>query len=188
MSSKKKIKERTKARQQAISLLYSSAMVNTPALDILEKGLYPSSDLEISEYAEELVVGTQQHLDDIDTRIAHISQNWTLERMPLVDLAILRVAVYEMVYCSDVPVSVAISEAVEVAKSFGAEDESSRFINGVLGKIACALDEENKAFTPQADERQTDERQADEHQTNECHADERPADEHQADKCQTNER
>lgn len=167
MSSKKKIKERTKARQQAISLLYSSAMVNTPALDILEKGLYPSSELEISEYAEELVVGTQQHLDDIDTRIAHISQNWTLERMPLVDLAILRVAVYEMVYCSDVPVSVAISEAVEVAKSFGAEDESSRFINGVLGKIACALDEEHEVSTLQADECQADERPTDECQTNE---------------------
>ena len=72
-----------------------------------------------------------------------------------------------MVYCSDVPVSVAISEAVEVAKSFGAEDESSRFINGVLGKIACALDEEHEVSTLQADECQADERPADECQTNE---------------------
>lgn len=169
MGSKKKIKERTKARQQAISLLYSSAMVDKPALDILENGLYPSSDLEISEYAEALVVGTQQHLHDIDARIADISQNWTLDRMPLVDLAILRVAVYEMLYCSEVPVSVAISEAVEVAKSFGAEDESSRFINGVLGKIACAVEGENTVNGCATSATQADEHQADEHQANECH-------------------
>jgi len=71
------------------------------------------------------------------------------------------------VYCSYVRVSVEMSGAVEGAKSVGAEDESSRFINGVLGKIACALDEEHEVSTLQADECQTDERPADECQTNE---------------------
>jgi N utilization substance protein B len=61
--------------------------------------------------------------------------------MPLVDRAILRLATFEMLYLDDVPCSVSINEAVELAKSFGGEDESSRFVNGVLGKIAGHLDD-----------------------------------------------
>ena len=60
--------------------------------------------------------------------------------MPVVDRALLRLAVYEMVYVDDVPVSVAINEAVELAKIYGGEDESSRFVNGVLGRIARTME------------------------------------------------
>ena len=60
--------------------------------------------------------------------------------MPVVDRALLRLAVYEIVYVDDVPVSVAINEAVELAKAYGGEDESSRFVNGVLGRIARTLE------------------------------------------------
>ena len=62
--------------------------------------------------------------------------------MPVVDRALLRLAVYEMVYVDDVPVSVAINEAVELAKVYGGEDESSRFVNGVLGRISRTMEEE----------------------------------------------
>ena len=63
--------------------------------------------------------------------------------MPVVDRAILRIAVYEMLYVDEVPVSVAINEAVELAKMYGGEDESSRFVNGVLGRIARAEESES---------------------------------------------
>ena len=62
--------------------------------------------------------------------------------MPVVDRAILRLAVYEMIYVDEVPVSVTINEAVELAKAYGGEDDSSRFVNGVLGRIAAGIDAE----------------------------------------------
>ena len=74
-------------------------------------------------------------------RLASTSENWSVDRMPVVDRALLRLAVYEMVYVDDVPVSVAINEAVELAKAYGGEDESSRFVNGVLGRIARTMEE-----------------------------------------------
>ena len=82
--------------------------------------------------------GVRDNCEDIDARLDHASDNWALDRMPVVDRAILRVAVYEMLYVDEVPVSVAINEAVELAKAYGGEDDSSRFVNGVLGRIARA--------------------------------------------------
>ena len=81
----------------------------------------------------------------IDKHLAATSENWALARMPIVDRSILRLATYEMMYVDDVPTSVTINEAVELAKDFGGEDESPRFVNGVLGRIAKILDEEKAA-------------------------------------------
>ena len=71
----------------------------------------------------------------IDETIGRTSEHWTVSRMPLVDRNILRVATYELLHATDVPASVAINEAVELAKTYGGDD-SSKFVNGVLGKIA----------------------------------------------------
>ena len=68
--------------------------------------------------------------------IGESSQNWAIDRMPVVDRSVLRLAVYEMRYVDDVPQSVAINEAVELAKAFGGEDDSHRFVNGILGRLA----------------------------------------------------
>lgn len=131
--------ERRRAREDALSLLYSSDITESEAAQLIDEGGYPA-DIELSEYAESLVRGVAEHRADIDARLAATSENWSVDRMPVVDRAILRLAVYEMLYVDEVPVSVAINEAVELAKVYGGEDDSSRFVNGVLGRIARAAE------------------------------------------------
>ena len=141
MSRKPKKHARTRARESALAILYSGDIIESAADRIVEEGLYPSGDINLSEYAELLVKGVCDHCEEIDRHLASTSENWALDRMPVVDRAILRLAVYEMLFVDEVPVSVAINEAVELAKAYGGEDESSRFVNGVLGKIARAAEE-----------------------------------------------
>jgi len=86
------------------------------------------------------------------SRMRSVSENWAVERMPIVDRMILRVAVFEMVYCDQVPVSVSINEAVELAKAFGGEDDSPRFVNGVLGRIARSMAEAPELAVADAEE------------------------------------
>ena len=86
-------------------------------------------------YMEDKYGKVQEHLEEIDNILNEKSTGWKTKRMSKVDLNILRLAVYEMKYDEDVPVKVAINEAVEISKTFGGEDSAS-FINGILGKVA----------------------------------------------------
>jgi N utilization substance protein B len=88
----------------------------------------------MGDYAESLVRGVVEHQARVDTLLAEHSRGWTLDRMPAVDRAILRIAVYELVYATEVPPAVAVNEAVEAAKTLSTDD-SPRFVNGVLGQI-----------------------------------------------------
>ena len=85
-------------------------------------------------YARSLVQGVQDQHADIDELISRYADHWSISRMPVVDRNIIRVAVWELLWGTDVPVAVAINEAVELAKSYSTED-SGRFVNGILGKI-----------------------------------------------------
>ena len=89
---------------------------------------------EVRTYLDRLVSGVADHLDDIDARITRASRNWRLERMARVDRNLLRLAVYEMTYESEVPDKVAINEAIEIAKRFGTA-ESPAFVNGILDRV-----------------------------------------------------
>ena len=95
------------------------------------------SDLQPTEqaYMENKYTLVKEHLEEIDALLNEKSAGWKTKRMSKVDLNILRLAVYEMKYDEDVPVKVAINEAVEISKSFGGDDSAS-FVNGILGKIA----------------------------------------------------
>lgn len=146
MSSKKHA--RRAARESALSLLYSSDITGVAADKVIEEGAYPDEDFELSEYAEGLVQGVTEHLKEIDDCLVSVSENWSIDRMPVVDRALLRLATYEMLFVDDVPISVSINEAVELAKAYGGEDESSRFVNGVLGKIARALENDAPSDAP----------------------------------------
>lgn len=139
------IHERRAARESALALLYSGDIAETDVVEIVEQGAYPADDVAMPEYAEMLINGVAEHMADIDRHLESTSENWALDRMPVVDRAILRLATYEMLYVDDVPVSVAINEAVELAKAYGGEDDSSRFVNGILGRIARSLESEQKA-------------------------------------------
>lgn len=141
--------ERRKARESALALLYSCDITECDPVALIEEGRYPAEGFEFPEYAERLVLGVGEHLADIDALLASTSENWALDRMPIVDRAVLRLAAYEMSYVDEVPVSVAINEAVELAKAFGGEDDSSRFVNGVLGRIARGM--EGDSQVPAAD-------------------------------------
>ena len=132
--------ERTRARTSAIQVLYSSELNNCLPSKIIEEDLVPSDVQKFSNYAQELVCGVEKHSREIDNLLNESSENWALDRMPVVDRCILRIAVYEMLYVDKVPMSVSINEAVELAKDFGGEDESGRFVNGILGKIAKTIE------------------------------------------------
>jgi N utilization substance protein B len=127
--------ERRKARHQALHILYQREITGEDVRQILGDGTYQSDDGEPSEFCRDLVLGVQSRQPAIDSTIESISENWALSRMPLVDRNILRLAVYEILHMEDIPDSVSINEAVEMAKVYGGED-SSKFVNGVLGRLA----------------------------------------------------
>jgi N utilization substance protein B len=130
---------RTKARKRALDILYAADVRQIPIAESLasEAGRAASEpDRQNSWlYAREIVDGVVEHFSEIDETIQTYSQGWTIARMPTIDRALLRIAIWEILYNDEVPASVAISEAVEAAKSLSTEDSSS-FINGVLGKVA----------------------------------------------------
>ena len=97
-------------------------------------GQEPGDLEEAFRYARTLVEGTQEHLEEIDEIIRRQAEHWRLERMPAVDRNILRLAVFEFLYETDVPQLVILDEAIELAKQFGTE-QSGRFVNGVLDGI-----------------------------------------------------
>jgi N utilization substance protein B len=127
--------ERTRARRQALQILYQRDITGEDVSRILGLKTYSVEDGEPDEYCRELVGGVEKYLTGLDETIGEVSENWAVTRMPLVDRNILRIATYEILYDAEVPASVAINEAVELAKVYGGED-SSKFVNGVLGKIA----------------------------------------------------
>jgi N utilization substance protein B len=94
----------------------------------------------IREFTDQLVTGVVDHRSEIDKLIAGKSKNWSLTRMSKVDLNILRISAYELMYRQDIPRNVTINEGIEIAKKFGTED-SSAFINGILDEIAALVPE-----------------------------------------------
>lgn len=90
---------------------------------------------ETIEYARLLVAGVQEHQAQIDELIVRYADRWTIDRMPMVDRNVVRIALFELLHSDDVPVAVAINEAVELVKAFSTDD-SGRFVNGLLGRIA----------------------------------------------------
>jgi N utilization substance protein B len=124
---------RSKARKRALDVLYEAAQRRTDPVDTLRERL-AQSDPPVTEYAVELVEGVAAHRERIDELLATYSEGWTLERMPPVDLAVLRIGTYELLYRDDIPDAVAVSEAVELAGSLST-DESPAFVNGLLARL-----------------------------------------------------
>ena len=103
--------------------------------DVLEKsGISEQPTDDDIRFAGSIVEGVQANIEEIDAVIAEAAVGWTVERMPRVDLSILRNAVYEIRFSCEVPPAVAVNEAVELAKTF-CDEKSPRFINGLLGKV-----------------------------------------------------
>jgi N utilization substance protein B len=124
---------RGKARKKALDVLYEADLRGVSAVEVLDAKA-DDAEQTLNPYTSELVYGVVEHLDRIDDLLSTYSQGWTLERMPAVDRNLLRIGVYELLWRDDVPPAVAISEAVELAKSLST-DESPSFVNGLLARI-----------------------------------------------------
>lgn len=140
--------ENTAARRAALQVLYSGEMTDSSSAEIINQGLCCSEGEPLSDYAVRLVQGVGERAQQIDERLATLSENWSLLRMPIVDRCILRLAAFEMLFVDEVPISVTVNEAVELAKAFGGEDESPRFVNGVLGRMARQIEGTSPAEEP----------------------------------------
>lgn len=129
--------KRRKAREFALQILFQLDIRKEKPTATLLKRFWTEfePDDEVRAFTEEIVTGTYKHLKTINTKVLACAKNWTLERMAVIDRNVLRMAVYEILYRMDIPPSVTINEAIELAKKFGS-DESGAFVNGVLDSVA----------------------------------------------------
>ena len=131
--------QNTHARIVAMKLMYQSDISNVTCEKIVTGDTYLNLDNSIPDYSIALIEAYSNNAKTIDSQLEELSLKWPLHRMPSVDRAILRMTAAEMCFIDSVPVSVSINEAVEIAKEYGGDDNSAKFINGVLGKYAIAI-------------------------------------------------
>jgi N utilization substance protein B len=124
------VSTRRAARERALELAYECEQRGLSAPEVLA-----DLPIEPDEYAAALVEGIDAHREEIDALIRKYSEHWALERMPVIDRALLRLGTYELAWQPDMPTAVVITEAVELAKAYSTKD-SGRFVNGLLARIA----------------------------------------------------
>ncbi len=129
--------KRRKARECALQLLFQYDFTHKipDKRELTEFWSIRSEPDDVRSFSEEVFFGTIRHIDEIDKLIARVAEHWDIERMAAVDRNILRLATYELLYRPDIPVRVAINEAIEIAKKYSSE-ESPSFVNGILDRIA----------------------------------------------------
>ena len=138
MNRKEVVNARVAERENLMQMIYQMGITGDFSQEAYDR--YINTEISLSKeskYSKELFAALSQHLVDIDKEIGEHSIKWKTDRMPAVDLAILRLALTEIHYMENIPVSVSINEAVNMAKKFSTE-KSASFINGVLGKIVNA--------------------------------------------------
>jgi N utilization substance protein B len=133
---------RRQARELAMQALFYMDMQNNVSLQMLENfcGNFPPSK-KAQPFFLKLVNGVLEEGSEIDALIEKFSKNWKISRMACVDRNVMRIAVYELLYCDDIPAKVSINEAVDIGKKFGTE-ESGAFINGIMDSIRGAMEKE----------------------------------------------
>jgi len=135
--------QRRKSREIALQMLYQMEMTGQPPNVVID--LYyelasadddnnPDLAQAVRPFAEQLLYGVHAHRDELDEMIVTASENWRLERMSIIDRNVLRIALYEMLYCAEIPPKVSINEAIDLGKTFGNPD-SGAFINGILDHL-----------------------------------------------------
>jgi N utilization substance protein B len=124
---------RSKARKRALDVLFEADVRGTDPLDTLASWVL-RADPPVPDYSCELVEGVTMHCARIDAVLSTYAEDWSLDRMPPVDRTVLRLAMYELLWCDSIPDAVAIDEAVELAKSLSTE-ASPGFVNGLLSRV-----------------------------------------------------
>jgi N utilization substance protein B len=131
------VSARSKARKRALDFLYEAEIKKVKAVDLFKSR--GASELSQEPYVFTLLTGVAEHLLKIDELITTYAQDWDMDRMPAIDRNILRIAIYEILWVEEIDLKIACDEAVELAKSLST-DESSNYINGVLGRIVKLKD------------------------------------------------
>lgn len=135
---------RRRSRELALQALYQYDLSGTPPAEgVPMLAEHFEADMVDLPFARELAEGTVRHLADLDALIGQSSEHWSLSRMSRVDLAILRLAAFELRHRPDIPASVTLNEAIELGKRYGAE-ETAPFLNGVLDRIARQLNRDTR--------------------------------------------
>ncbi len=141
----KKKSPRRQGRERAFQVLYGCSFSPETDMSHVEKTFQnflvheQGTPTAANDFAWELIQGVLEHRQDLDGVITSYSKNWRLERIAKIELTILRVAVYEMLYREDVPVKVAVNEGIELSKKFG-DSNSKRFVNGILDGLLRAVE------------------------------------------------
>ncbi len=140
---------RRKARECALQMLFSYDVTRPSVEELVETfwGEMAEAADDVREFANELVLGTVTHLDDIDERIRVRTEHWRIPRMAIVDRNLLRLAVYEFLHQPNTPRTVAINEALEIARRFST-NEATQFINGILDAIKRDLETQTGQEAP----------------------------------------
>jgi N utilization substance protein B len=125
---------RREGRELALQILYAQDILHSDLRDTFRGFREFEADQKTREFAEALAQGVQENREAIDQAIVARSKNWALSRMPKVDLNIMRLAGYELMFRPDIPKKVSINEAIEIAKKFG-DKESPSFVNGILDEL-----------------------------------------------------
>ncbi len=147
--------QRRRSREIALQILFQMEMTDQAPGEaialyyrLFEDGEEGHVPFEVRPFAEEIVTGVNLHRSEIDRLIVSASEHWRLARMSIVDRNILRIAIFEMLFCPDIPPKVSINEAIDMGKAFG-NLESGAFINGILDHILPKLNLELRARSPE---------------------------------------
>ncbi|WP_166847789.1 transcription antitermination factor NusB [Isoptericola sp. BMS4] len=126
---------RTKARKRAVDILFEAEQRGVdPQVLLADRVIEPHTEAAVPQYAADLVEGVVAHRERIDELLATYSRGWTVDRMPAVDRAVLRIGAWELLFNDEVPDAVAVDEAVDLARGLST-DESPGFVNGLLGRL-----------------------------------------------------
>jgi len=133
---------RRRAREKAVILLYQMDLLGKKPEEIVENDQLVGKKFD--EFSLKLINGVTDNLKEIDKIISSTVQNWSLNRIAVIDRNILRVAIYEMIHEDDIPLKVSVDEAIEIAKNLGQKPDTPKFINGVLGKFLNKISDDVK--------------------------------------------
>ena len=132
-----KISSRRRSRIKAVILLYQSDLLKKEVSKIISSEMHFQK--RIDEFTIKLIIGVEKNKLEIDNQIMSVVENWTINRISIIDRNIIRMAIYEMLYEEEIPLKVSVDEAIEIAKILGQKDETPKFVNGILGKILTNL-------------------------------------------------
>ena len=151
------MRRRTRAREIAVQFLYQLDLRGDEALELLHDYVEgESKDNEVRDFAIRLIQGARRHLQDTDKHLVEVTRNWDLSRMATLDRNVLRMAVFELLHCPDIPPKVTINEAIEIGKKYSTAN-SGAFINGILDRVRMDGLEKDQLETDQPKKDQLEE-------------------------------